>query len=101
MGNGVSLAALQSVIKMQSLTGIIAVVMVVGISMLNMAPAVPKTYHWKKSNFKGVLSRYEGCGGADLKQASHVRLSKYTTSRSCSNYMAKAAASLSKSAMRA
>lgn len=74
MENGVSLAALQSVIKMQSLTGIIAVVMVVGISMLNMAPAVPKTYHWKKSNFKGVLSRYEGCGGADLKQASHVRL---------------------------
>ena len=75
MGDGVSLAALQSVAKMQSLTGIRPVVMVVGIiSMLNMAPAVPKTHCWKKNNFKGVLSRCEDCGGADLKQASHLRL---------------------------
>lgn len=74
MGNGVLLTALQSVTKMQSLTGITSVVTVVDISMLNMAPTVPKTYHRKKSNFKGVLSGYEDCGGADLKQASHVRL---------------------------
>lgn len=74
MGNGVSLAALQSATKMQSLTRIIAVVMVVSIGMLNMAPAVSKTYCWKKSNFKGVLSRCEDCGGADLTQASHLRL---------------------------
>lgn len=59
---------------MQSLTGVFAVVMVVGISMSNMASAVPKTYHWKKSSFKGVLSRCEDSGGADLKQASHLRL---------------------------
>lgn len=73
MRNGVLLAALQSVTKMQSLAGITALVMVVGISALNMAPPVPKTYHWKKSNFKGVLSRCEDCGGADLRQASHLR----------------------------
>lgn len=79
-GNGVSLAALQPVTKIQSLTGMIAVAMVVGISMLNMVTAVPKTYHWKKSNFKGVLSRCEDCGGAGFTSKAH--LSKYGSSRS-------------------
>jgi len=80
MGSGVLLAALQSVTKMQSLIGITAVVMVVGLSVLNMAPAVPKTYCWKKSNFKGVLSRCEDCDGEGFTSKAYPW--KYTSSRS-------------------